>query len=71
MNIFKRLNGYELMLEILYCLSIFTSTLVATFLFNLKVGNKLANRMLALYLLTSALDISNFIFNSFYHEHPN
>jgi AraC-like DNA-binding protein len=57
------------MLENVVLLIFFSHLLVATFLFNLKVGNKLANRMLALYLLATALDISNFIFGSFYQKH--
>ncbi|MEW6999309.1 helix-turn-helix domain-containing protein [Colwelliaceae bacterium BS250] len=59
------------MLENIVLLIFFSHILIVTFLLNLKVGNKLANKMLALYLLTTALDISNFIFGPFYHEHPN
>ncbi|MFT5296058.1 MAG: AraC-like DNA-binding protein [Colwellia sp.] len=59
------------MLENIVLLIFFSHILIAAFLLNLKVGNKLANRMLALYLLASALDISNFIFASFYQDHAN
>ena len=59
------------MLENIVLLIFFSHILIATFLLKLKIGNKLANRMFALYLLASALDISNFIFGSFYHEHTN
>jgi AraC-like DNA-binding protein len=59
------------MLENIVLLIFFSHLLISAFLLNLKVGNKLANKMLALYLLAYALDISNFIFGPFYHEHPN
>jgi len=59
------------MLENIVLLIFFSHLLVAAFLFNLKVGNKLANNMLALYLLATAFDISNFIFGPFYQEHLN
>jgi len=59
------------MLENIAVLILFSHILVATFLLNLKVGNKLASTMLALYLVATTLDISNFVFGSFYQQHPN
>jgi len=59
------------MLENIVVLILFSHILVATFLLNLKVGNKLASTMLALYLVATTLDISNFVFGSFYQDHPN
>lgn len=49
----------------------FFKLLLATFLISLRTGNIKSNKILAFYLLVSAFDISNFIFNEFYRVHKN
>lgn len=59
------------MLENIVLLIFFLHLLVAAFLLNIDKGNKLSNRLLASYLIVTALDISNFLFSNFYSDHPN
>jgi len=59
------------MLENIVLLIFVLHILVAAFLLNIDKGNKLSNKFLAGYLIVSILDISNFLFSSFYYLHPN
>jgi len=49
----------------------FSHLLVATFLLTLNKGNLLSNKLLACFLLITAIDLSNFIFYDFYGNHLN
>jgi len=49
----------------------FSHVLVATFLLTLQKGNLLSNKLLASFLLITAIDLSNFIFYGFYGNHLN
>lgn len=59
------------MTESIALLVFFTHLLVAFFLLNIHSGNQLSNRILAVFLSTTAFDISNFIFTSFYGTYLN
>jgi len=59
------------MSESIALLIFFVHLLVAIFLLSIRSGNQLSNRFLALFLSITALDISNFIFISFYGAHLN
>ncbi|MEL0634911.1 helix-turn-helix domain-containing protein [Pseudoalteromonas carrageenovora] len=59
------------MTESIALLVFFTHLLVAVFLLNIHSGNQLSNKILAVFLLITALDISNFIFSGFYGDHLN
>lgn len=49
----------------------FLHLLFSAFLLTLKTGKPLSNRLLAAFLLITAIDISNFIFYGFYQSHLN
>ena len=49
----------------------FTHLIVASFLVTVRSGNRLSNRIFGGFLLVTALDLSNFLFPSFYHSHLN
>jgi len=59
------------MLENIVLLIFFLHILVAAFLLNIDKGNTLSHKLLAGYLIVTSLDISNFLFSSFYYTHPN
>ena len=57
------------MSENLALLVFFLHLLFAVFLITVKTGKPLSNRLLAVFLLITALDISNFVFGGFYRGH--
>ncbi len=59
------------MLENIVLLIFFSHILVTAFLLSTNKGNKLSHKLLAGYLIVSALDISNFLFANFYSNHPD
>ena len=59
------------MLENIVLLIFVLHLLVAAFLLKIDKGNKLSHKFLAGYLIVTTLDISNFLFSSFYYLHPN
>lgn len=69
----KRLEHYlgTSMSENLALLIFSLHVLFAAFLLTVKNGKRLSNQLLAFFLFITAVDISNFVFQSFYSEHLN
>ena len=57
------------MTESIALLVFFVHLLIAVFLLSIRSGNQLSNRLLAIFLSITALDLSNFIFIDFYGAH--